>query len=812
MSRIGIVILLTGLVFLGNYAYHRLMDVLGAGGKLALLTLAGGALVGLGAWLEKKSESLRNYGRVLLAGGGATLYYTAYAAHFVETLQVIENALLGGTLLLALAGGILWYAQHRRSEATALLTVLLSYYTSAINAIGAFTLFSNLLLTGVAVFFLVRHRWTKLPAVCLVATYGSYGFWRFHQFVESGTISAFGMGPAFLVSYWVIFTAAAFLAARDAWKTVERTGFLTLNNGVFFAFAAHHFAVHRPGAFGSFALVFGIVLLGLAALAARRYAEEPAMDGAYLAQGLAMVTVGFVAKLTGPQLAIVLALECGALLACARWRHGWLYQGAAAMCALGAFMIALVQIEMGAASPRALGGTVAALLLANVWWVKWLRGEWTKEQFTPAALGFAVLGLLLAGSVLSREVAPLWLPAAFAGAAVVGLLALRVDLREIAWPAQGFVLWGALLATAACLQATPTPWWSPLPVVAVALGLMHWWQYRHPEVDPAVRTSVQLVFAAAATLVGAVWLHAFAQGDAWLIATSGIALGTLFYGLATRAWPLALTGQAFNAFAVLAFLIGLGNGHPHWFAALAPVLSIACTRGLLALAATSRWTAPSPHWGFAEVSQAYRVIGAVMLALWAFEYVPADLRVTYFAVFGAVQILVGSFWQLRGRILTGWLYAAVALVLLWVGVWHQQTVSDLIAILLVLTAIRLGTRHAGAAALPSPAPEALVIATIASAWLWVTQWTVDHGVRDQLTTAWTLLALAWLGAGLGLRERLYRLGGFALLALALARLFFTDVWGFDPLYRIISFLVLGAVLLVLSFVYHRFAELMKRWL
>src|SRR4029434_971301 len=52
MARIGIVILLTGLVFLGNYAYHHVIAPRGPWGKLALLALAGGGLAGVGAWLE----------------------------------------------------------------------------------------------------------------------------------------------------------------------------------------------------------------------------------------------------------------------------------------------------------------------------------------------------------------------------------------------------------------------------------------------------------------------------------------------------------------------------------------------------------------------------------------------------------------------------------------------------------------------------------------------------------------------------------------------------------------------------------------
>src|SRR5690606_6887423 len=101
LVRIGIVVLLTGLVFLGNYAYHEFIDRVGAIGKLALMALAGGALSATGWWLQRR-EAFRNFGRVLLGGGLATLYYTTYASHFVPTLRVISSPLLAGTLLLAM--------------------------------------------------------------------------------------------------------------------------------------------------------------------------------------------------------------------------------------------------------------------------------------------------------------------------------------------------------------------------------------------------------------------------------------------------------------------------------------------------------------------------------------------------------------------------------------------------------------------------------------------------------------------------------------------------------------------------------------
>ena len=59
LARIGIVILLTGFVFLGNYAYHHIVPHLGAWGKLSLLALAGAALGGAGAWSAPRSATVR---------------------------------------------------------------------------------------------------------------------------------------------------------------------------------------------------------------------------------------------------------------------------------------------------------------------------------------------------------------------------------------------------------------------------------------------------------------------------------------------------------------------------------------------------------------------------------------------------------------------------------------------------------------------------------------------------------------------------------------------------------------------------------
>jgi uncharacterized membrane protein len=107
-----------------------------------------------------------------------------------------------------------------------------------------------------------------------------------------------------------------------------------------------------------------------------------------------------------------------------------------------------------------------------------------------------------------------------------------------------------------------------------------------------------------------------------------------------------------------------------------------------------------------------------------------------------------------------------------------------------------------------------VLAALAavSLWLWVTRWCYAHGHSRSLTVAWSAAALFVLAAGLALRERVWRLAGFLILALALGRIFVVDILALDTFYRILSCLTLGPVLLVIGYFYSRYADRIRRWL
>ncbi len=577
LVRIGIVILLTGLVFLGNYAYHHILPRLGPWVKLAVLYFLGGGLAWLGARLEKSTEPLRNYGRVLLAGGAALIYYTTYGATFVRQLHVIESPLVGGLLLLGIGAIVVWLAEKRQAQSMALTAILLSYYTAAINPLGWFSLYSSLILTAAAVTFLLRHRWTMVGFLSLVGTYGSYIFWRLDRPMED-------VWPAtgFLFGYWILFTAAVFLSRAKAFSSKDRTLFLTVNNAAFYGLVFQLLHAPHPEWTGRFSLGFGSILLLLAWLAKQREGGDLFLDGAYLAQGLGVLTYGLLTELHGDQLTLALAIQGTVLLSGMNRRHGWIREVGAAVVTLLAFSTTFSNAPSEVTSWALFG-----LLIIN----GWLSRNWKK---TPSSWN---------------------------------------------WPAVGY-----------CALAVRT--------LFVLLPI-------HFAFIPEELAAVVLL----------------------------LALGRII-----RLPELAVVGQLLAFSEAVTYLL--------------------------------------------ETSQT-PITGVTLLAL-------------------------------------------LAIVLLLIHWWQRQKTRD--------------PWHIGQIIF-----FGLFVAVIS-------RWLDLSGSSFPKTLAWALIGSTSLCLGLTIRERTYRLCGLGILALAIGRVFLTDIWGLDPIFRILSFIVLGVVLLSLGFIYNKFADKLKEWL
>ncbi|HEX9047416.1 MAG TPA: DUF2339 domain-containing protein, partial [Verrucomicrobiae bacterium] len=925
LVRAGVVMLLTSLAFFANYAYHHVVPQLGPGGKISLLYLASGLLLGAGAWWQRRNvkESLKNYAQVLFAGGLAAVYFTTYAAYHVPQLRIIGSALVDGTLLLIWAGIIAAIADRQKSEVMALFAVGLAFFTSVITRVGEFTLYSNLILTVAAVVFLVRNRWAALSFAGLLTSYGGYAFWRFLH--DDGWRWAspdenLWLGAGFLASYWLVFTAATFLSRSKYLSGANRAAFLTLNNGAFFGlFLLTMLQVHTGG-FWKVALGFGAALLVLAGLAEKLLSSEPLTRNAYLTQGLLLVTLGFITKFTGFQLALVLGAEsvvlflfaaqrssvvlrffsyAAALLAtgwCLASLHPFLEHGFLTGCAVGGFLavnaVRAHWLEKDRQSQRL--ETTAFTLLA---FANWTAATWfsTQEPHLPAALVvggesvvllnlvarrqspvpklFAYLTAMLsvlwcATNLQSFEPAGMWMAVGLGGMMIFNAFWLHRDsasepqslrpepaaftliafgvwlaatwhnstlehlplvlaaealaltfsiyllrIREVTLLGQSFLI----LAQGAWLYhfliLTP-PWWNPLALLAVTLGLSHWWQHQKTLVmNHEWNLGCTTTFALAAVAVVLVWLHPLVSAPAWLALTSLLAVAATVYGVATRAWPLAACGQIFLGVSAWEFFRQIWMSKPDWFFPLAPVAVLAA----LSLA-TAMWFAARPDKAgtvrkpLLNIALVYRWTALAMSLCWLWQYVPPRQHAGAFMA-AALGVFALACWRRnREALLAASVYAFASLLALWAVADLKMDAYwlNLLSLLSLLAMQQVLRRMAANFAGEESIHGIIVMVAGVSLWRLLTCWVTTSGIF--LTMSWAAFAVIVFIVGLLLRERFHRWLGLGVLAAAVGRVVLVDVWKQETIYRVLTFMALGIALLVVGFIYNKYQDKIRQWL
>lgn len=784
--RVGVVILLTGFVFLANLAYRQIVPQLGPPGKITLLYLASVALLGAGAWLSRKAakESLQNFAQVLLAGGLGAVYFTTYAAHHYEPLRVIGSAVLDGALLLGWAGFIVWLADRRKSETLALFALGLGFYTAVVTRVGTFTLASNLVLTLATVVFLVRNRWAKLTLAGLVASYGGFAFWRFFhdgQWLLGAPREHLEVALAFLAGYWICFTAATFLAEGDTLADQRRAAFLSANNGAFFALAVLAMASQREGRLWLFCLGFGAVLMALAAFARKRLPQEPSVRAAYVTQGLLLLTVGLILKFTGHQLAVLLAAESVVLLTLGLRQPSRLLR-AGAFVAAGLAVGWLVLMARPEDSP-VLGLGVTALLLFNAWWMGRNEDPADDALLRARTAVFAVLALAAGGATITQHAATPWIPVWLAGATVLLTASVHwLRTRELTLLGQGylFLAHGYWLFSSGGWAEMPA--WRPVLLLLATLAVLHWWTWQTVVGDRKLVETFEsgCAFAVVALLFS--WVHAHCTASQWLVAASGLALGVTGYGATTRAWRLAAAGQVFTFVAVVNFLRHIGESRgDEWAVALAPVAMFALTAGV------TTWALR--HWAD-KVSDDTRttVRVGVALYLWAafallvvmtFRYVPAEQLPWVFVLGGGVLFAFAGWQKLAQPLLASGISLGLGLLMLLApGVANQGllTVPNLFAVLLPLALQQVARRAPERFAMPAEAHAAVVLVAGGCLWLHLTRWVSPERDGHWFTVAWSVLGPAFLAAGLWLRERTYFILGLGCLAVALLRVVLHDAW------------------------------------
>jgi len=821
LIRLGVLLFLTGMVFLGNMAYHSFITKLPPVAKAIGLYVISGGLVGLGLFLERWRESLKNYGQVLLGGGLAAVYYTTYASHFVPQLKWIESLGLAALLLFGCASVITWMADWKKSQTLGTMGLLLAYYSCVINPVSWFTLLSNLLLGAAALALLIRNRWSICSWLALPATYGAYAYWQFIRGGMEEGVGGFWISAAFLSSYWLLFTVGIFLCRSGQCSDEGKASFISLNNILVYAlmFFSMPKVLHEPFLWAG-TLGYGVLLVGLGALAGVKAKEGPALCHAYVVKGLLFLTAGFFLKFSGYQLSMVLVMQSAVLLLAARDPFRLLFRIGAGVTAFVALAAGIDVFMIKANAPLFAGLFVSLIFLFQAWWEGFRHtGEGqSRERIQAFSMYYVVLAMIASLIVGVVHLPLLW------KAPVLALLALgltwmgpRLRLPELSVGAQGF-LWTALgVWFWQRVEAVP-PWWNMLVVLGSVLMLSAWWQRQGRICMEQALVQLGVFFAALAVVV-MLYLRLEPAWDAyqWIIYGGILAFASLLYALVFRNWAIALFSQVFLILAVFHFLEKTTGRDLEALPALVPMAAVLAMGLALKGLQERKPDESSGGWSTVVLSPAaliYRLLAMFMSLFWIHAYV-SDVYLPGFLGIAGMVCVLGS---LRS---TDWLRYGFGAFLIMGGLlifWFDPVRGQVtrwadLAVILAPALIQQVNKHW----LPLKGKERWqeileILLSVVSLWIFSGNVIKGFASGFYLSAGWSVYALMIFGFGFLLKERTYRLAGLFILACTVGRIVFVDLWQINALTRILSLMVCGVVLGFLGFIYNRYAETIKKYL
>jgi hypothetical protein len=825
LTSIGAVLGIFTLAYI--LALPKVYHFLGSAGLLGISAVVSVAVYLLGGHLERSRTAFLLFGRTLMAMALGWLYLTIYASYYYEPLRVVGSPLLAGFLLLLWSLAVLVLAERKKSQVLAVFSVFLAYVSTAINPVGAFTMGADLLLAVTAVVFLLRNGWAALSYLSLFGTYLAL-FRRLvigdHGELVLDTSRALHFWPlaVYLLGAWAIFTAAVLLSNGVAFRGGKRSAFLSLNNGalaVLLALSAH-LSGYDLGAVGRAVLDSGLLLLGASVAARVLCAGEPDVAGAYLGQGLALVTAGLVVVYTGISRGVMLALETLFLGFAGAVSRSVILRAAAAVVAFLATLFLIKEVALEAHHPWLLGIGGALVLGANAWWARRdVRDDpQSREHLVLTASYYCVLALGLVFIVMFTKLSDAALPPALALVALTLTLSIYfVPLYELPPVAQTFLLAAQGFALFPAETGESLPWWSSGLVSVVTLLAITWWTHQRSTRRGAWILLLNLVYSLA--LAGLVYdaLRPQVGASGWLIAASFLPIVFLLYGAVLRVWSVALVGQVFIALAICHFFLPPDGWDLHRFswspgvAAIPIAVVFALGRAVQDWLRLSPEIAETPRFRLRFLGRLYQFLALIMLARWIFAVIPANGQIVTFFLLGSALLD----WNIRRGSVFGFRSSYLATALGFILYLHRFQV-DPFSVTTALTGLAVLSflaqpvwiRRGGD--LLSPAESwTIILLSAGLGWFFVSSWITLRIHPGYLTVGWAVFGFFLFLFGLLLRERRLRWCGLGIVLAALLRVALYDFWGFSTGYRVLTFLVLTLVTLGLGFVYARFADRLK---
>ncbi len=210
LNRVGIAIFTLGVGFLITYTFKSL----GAWAKIGIGYAVSAFMFYWGTGWERE-EKMRNFGRVLLGGAWAIVYFTTYAMYHFDASRVLNSQAADLALLAIVSAGIIAHSLKYRSQELSGIALFIGYITVTMGDVNYFTLAGCAILAVTALILTYKLQWIKLIFTGIILTYASHAAWVLKHIylsrVDTGSLSVtevfFFIHAGFLSLYWLLFTA-----------------------------------------------------------------------------------------------------------------------------------------------------------------------------------------------------------------------------------------------------------------------------------------------------------------------------------------------------------------------------------------------------------------------------------------------------------------------------------------------------------------------------------------------------------------------------------------------------------------------------
>jgi hypothetical protein len=722
---------------------------LGPAGRVALSLGVSFAMLAAGVIFERREE-YRTFSYGLIGGGWAALYTTVYAMHAMEAAKVVDNPLLATVLLLFVVAGMIVHSLKYRSQTVTGLAYFIAFATLAMSEVTTFSVIVVIPLAASLLYVASRNQWDHFAVFGLVATYLTCAMHK-----DNG--SPLWQTQALFLVYWLVFEAFDLMRADDWLLPLNALGFLLLSSA--------KWAHAAPQDIWKLAAGAAVLYLGSTLVRARAGRWKPAV-----LLNSALATTAIVLKLHGQWVPLALLLEAELYyLAGVRFRSVYLRTMAGAIFGLE---LGILLIEDTMHLPARAWEPVAALNVAVFYLNRALEVSEVWYGYAAAAMAALVTGFEANDAWRGR----VWTVMAIAPFAF-GWWRRLFDFRM-----QGYLL--AAAGVVATAIYTPYPALSLAIGAAVAYGfvLVTLWspedRFGENERD-GLRVAASLV----ATTGAAALMWRIVPGEYLGVAWMGLAVAMLEAGL--RDLP--------REFRVQACLVGLlGATRVAAFDLSSP---LALTSAMLAY--YFAWRAQEEARG--RVTDAAVFPGTLFLMAGLHAILPGAAVSTAWAV-TAVLLAEIPRRSLRAQ---SWIVAGVVFArCMAIDLASAHAIAAIAPVIACYWAAMLRRPRDGADRLCFSLLGTTLLAAL-----------IYHEVSGSvLTVAWGIEGVALLAAGFALPDRVPRLSGLALLLGCIAKLFLWDLRNLDTLPRIFSFIVLGLLLVGVSWVYTRFRDQVRRYL